>query len=866
MERPRATEAGIYPTLEYGLHQCGPTVNTLLTFLEWKTGQRRMSLFTGAMLCLSIYMVIGPEAPVICSGLMFFLPAYISFRNIEVSTKNEDSRYLVYWLTFGILCLPEFYGDFLRRKFPIFWLCKFLFLTWCILPTPSNGSTFLYFSLLSPMFLQSGARRRMSEVVTSPDVFSTFERKSKHRRGSRRGSSVALTPSLGEPEGADQKLSFAGAAQSSAGESRGPAEQGFQPETEEAPRLPSLTKPEQQAPADMADKNKKPGSQPESGKASETNKGQSKPPEKDAGPQKETDRKPGIPPADNSRASGSAKDSAKDKSQTSPPSSLKAKEADANKQLTEDTNSQPQGGQQGADPGSLKAGQSQGENKSRQTVSGQPTSQGGGPAASAKEGKGPADSKQEPRETKQSTQIPLLRSELPLYPSPRRSSVRDLATLHRRLSEAAASSPRPDGDMRLSRRRSSQAFMQSIYEQQRDMLQATPGPSGVDTRRSRHTPMCANKETQSSLTDIHVRPSASSESLTVSGPPFQGPPGSSGKETPSIYDLFCGNKPTSVALLQSMLQPLYSLAAATTYASYVNAMTRPSYYPVYPAPSSSQYYLPPYYYGGFYDHMPGSYGYGYPGTPYTPMGSSTSMGPYEFPSLCPAHAAQASSSGALGESSSSETRVGTKGGKFLKGRRESTGKDELRRADRDAERRRSAESLPYETYSFLVESSDVNAPAKGAMKQKKPAPAPKGVKGKKKVGKAAQKEPKPPAKETTEQKDDKAAKKEEGKEEGMSKLSLSKLEEGKKKVGENKDKTAEKQPTEGATKSEEKEKGEEDAKTQKDKPNDAKKGKGEEKGKEKTGKNAADASKKGKEEEKDNKDNAAAQGSEDIKL
>ncbi|KAK8763585.1 hypothetical protein V5799_033808, partial [Amblyomma americanum] len=75
------------------------------------------------------------------------------FHNIENSTKNDDSRWIVFWVIFGLFGVMDHFNDQIREHFPLFWLFKLLFLTWCLAPTNTNGVTTIYFHLLYPLFL-----------------------------------------------------------------------------------------------------------------------------------------------------------------------------------------------------------------------------------------------------------------------------------------------------------------------------------------------------------------------------------------------------------------------------------------------------------------------------------------------------------------------------------------------------------------------------------------------------------------------------------------------------------------------------------------------------------------------------------------
>ncbi|XP_077487120.1 uncharacterized protein LOC144098393 isoform X2 [Amblyomma americanum] len=102
---------------------------------------------------LCVYMVTGQNAPFVCNLVIYVIAAYSSFHNIENSTKNDDSRWIVFWVIFGLFGMMDHFNDQIREHFPLFWLFKLLFLTWCLAPTNTNGVTTIYFHLLYPLFL-----------------------------------------------------------------------------------------------------------------------------------------------------------------------------------------------------------------------------------------------------------------------------------------------------------------------------------------------------------------------------------------------------------------------------------------------------------------------------------------------------------------------------------------------------------------------------------------------------------------------------------------------------------------------------------------------------------------------------------------
>lgn len=155
MQRSPTSEelASLMVTLDQGLHQVGPRIEGLLSLLEFHTGQRRSVLAIIMVTLLCIYMITGKRAPLACNIMVYLVAAYCSFHNIENSSKADDSRWIVFWMIFGLFNIADYFTNEIREYFPIFWLFKLLFLTWCLAPTANNGVATIYFHLLYPAFL-----------------------------------------------------------------------------------------------------------------------------------------------------------------------------------------------------------------------------------------------------------------------------------------------------------------------------------------------------------------------------------------------------------------------------------------------------------------------------------------------------------------------------------------------------------------------------------------------------------------------------------------------------------------------------------------------------------------------------------------
>ncbi|XP_037925263.1 receptor expression-enhancing protein 5 isoform X3 [Hermetia illucens] len=108
----------------------------------------------GCAAFIALYLVFGWGAQLLCNIIGVAYPAYVSIHAIESSPKADDTRWLIYWVTFAILSLIEHFSFFLCKVIPFYWLIKCAFLIWCMLPIPSNGSVLIYGRIVRPYFLK----------------------------------------------------------------------------------------------------------------------------------------------------------------------------------------------------------------------------------------------------------------------------------------------------------------------------------------------------------------------------------------------------------------------------------------------------------------------------------------------------------------------------------------------------------------------------------------------------------------------------------------------------------------------------------------------------------------------------------------
>ncbi|XP_014668186.1 PREDICTED: receptor expression-enhancing protein 5-like isoform X1 [Priapulus caudatus] len=98
--------------------------------VEKKTGVDRLYIFSGGAGVFSIYMVLGYWAQLVCNFIGFVYPSYRSVKAIESSDKDDDTKWLTYWVVFAYFSVIEFFVDIVLSWFPVYWLVKVAFLVW----------------------------------------------------------------------------------------------------------------------------------------------------------------------------------------------------------------------------------------------------------------------------------------------------------------------------------------------------------------------------------------------------------------------------------------------------------------------------------------------------------------------------------------------------------------------------------------------------------------------------------------------------------------------------------------------------------------------------------------------------------------
>lgn len=140
--------------LQKSLHDETKPWTKLFASMERKTGVDRLYVCIGLAAVIGVWLVIGFAAQLVCNFVGFVYPAYASMHALESPNKDDDAKWLMYWVVFSMFSVTEFFADFIVGWISSYWLLKCVFLIWLMVPIKANGSIYLYKSFIKPMFIK----------------------------------------------------------------------------------------------------------------------------------------------------------------------------------------------------------------------------------------------------------------------------------------------------------------------------------------------------------------------------------------------------------------------------------------------------------------------------------------------------------------------------------------------------------------------------------------------------------------------------------------------------------------------------------------------------------------------------------------
>ncbi|VDK19448.1 unnamed protein product [Anisakis simplex] len=127
-------------------------VSEKMGFIEKIFGVRREYIAYVIVIVVSLYLMSGEEAGLLCNLIGATHPIVISFKVICNQDKTDAITWLLpFWIQYSALLLIDSYEYYIMKVFPIYWLVKAIILLYLLLPQ-TNGTRRVHRKLILPTY------------------------------------------------------------------------------------------------------------------------------------------------------------------------------------------------------------------------------------------------------------------------------------------------------------------------------------------------------------------------------------------------------------------------------------------------------------------------------------------------------------------------------------------------------------------------------------------------------------------------------------------------------------------------------------------------------------------------------------------
>lgn len=97
---------------------------TYICYLDKNFSNCSFFFSIGSLTLLAVYLVFGLGQQLVCNIIGFVYPAYQSMKALESPKKEDDTKWLTYWVVFAVFTIVEFFSEYIVCWFPVYWLFK----------------------------------------------------------------------------------------------------------------------------------------------------------------------------------------------------------------------------------------------------------------------------------------------------------------------------------------------------------------------------------------------------------------------------------------------------------------------------------------------------------------------------------------------------------------------------------------------------------------------------------------------------------------------------------------------------------------------------------------------------------------------